>query len=92
MLMFPWTATVAATATRMPSGQTTVCVRVELEHRAPIPVGGTVAALAQLTKVDGRRLLFEITVTQGATTVAEGRVERMLVDRHRFVEQAFEGR
>ncbi|HEY0700087.1 MAG TPA: hotdog domain-containing protein [Micromonospora sp.] len=81
-------ATVAATATRMPSGMTTVGLRVELDHKAPTPVGRTVAAQARLAKVDGRRLLFEIVVTDGQTTVAEGRVERMLVDRHRFVERA----
>lgn len=81
-------ATVAATATRMPSGMTTVGLRVELDHRAPTPVGRTVTAQARLAKVDGRRLLFEVTVTDGATTVAEGRVERALVDRHRFVERA----
>ncbi len=81
-------ATVAATATRMPAGSTTVGVRVELEHRAATPVGRTVVAQARLAKVDGRRLLFEVTVAEGADTVAEGRVERLLVDRQRFVERA----
>ena len=83
-------ATVAATATRMPAGMTTVGTRVELEHRAPTPVGRTVVAQAQLAKVDGRRLLFEVVVRDGGQTVAEGRVERVLVDRHRFVERAFQ--
>ncbi len=81
-------ATVAATATRMPGGSTTVGVRVELDHRAPTPVGRTVVARARLAKVDGRRLLFEVSVAEGDTTVAEGRVERLLVDRQRFVERA----
>ena len=79
----------AATATRMPSGMTTVGLRVELDHKAPTPVGRTVVASARLAKVDGRRLLFEFTVSDGSTIVAEGRVERMLVDRHRFLEKAF---
>jgi predicted thioesterase len=82
-------ATVVATAQRMPAGMTTVGIRVELDHKAPTPVGRTVVAQAQLAKVDGRRLLFEVTVTDGSTTVAEGRVERALVDRHKFVEKAF---
>jgi len=81
-------ATVAATATRMPAGSTTVGVRVELEHRAATPVGRTVTAEARLAKVDGRRLLFEVAVTDGDEIVAEGRVERVLVDRQRFVERA----
>ncbi|MFG2106594.1 thioesterase family protein [Micromonospora chersina] len=81
-------ATVAATASRLPSGSTTVGTRVELEHRAATPVGRTVAARAELVKVDGRRLTFEVIVTDGNEVVATGRVERALVDRQRFVERA----
>ena len=83
-------ATVAATARTMPPGMTTVGTRAELDHRAPTPVGRTVAAQAHLTKVDGRRLLFEVTVSDGDRIVAEARIERMLLDRQRFVAQAFD--
>jgi predicted thioesterase len=82
-------ATVAATAAKLPPGSTTVGTRVELEHTAPSPVGATVTATATLAKVDGRRLLFEVQVTAGDRTVAEARVERTLVDRQRFVADAF---
>lgn len=83
------TATVVATTQRMPAGMTTVGTRIELDHKAPTPIGRTVVAQAQLAKVDGRRLLFEVTVTDGDVTVAEGRVERVLVDRQKFVSRAF---
>lgn len=83
-------ATVAVTARTMPPGMTTVGVRVELEHRIATPVGRTVAALARLAKVDGRRLLFEVTVAEGERIVAEARVERVLVDRQRFLARAFD--
>ncbi|MEH0936687.1 thioesterase family protein [Micromonospora psammae] len=81
-------ATVAATAGRMPAGSTTVGVRVELEHLAATPVGRTVVAQARLAEADGRRLVFEVTVTDGGEQVARGRVERALVHRQRFVERA----
>ncbi|MBM7078244.1 thioesterase family protein [Micromonospora humida] len=81
-------ATVAATAAAMPAGSTTVGVRVELSHLAATPVGRTVVAHARLVEADGRRLLFAVTVTDGDTTVASGRVERALVDRQRFVARA----
>jgi fluoroacetyl-CoA thioesterase len=83
-------ATVGATATRLPPGVTTVGVRVELEHRVATPVGRTVVAEARLAKADGRRLIFEIAVRESETVVAEGWVERMAVDRQRFLERAFE--
>jgi predicted thioesterase len=81
-------ATVAATARRLEPGQTTVGSRVELEHRAATPVGRTVVAEARLTAVEGRRLRFEVIVRDGGDVVALGTVERVLVDRHRFVERA----
>jgi fluoroacetyl-CoA thioesterase len=84
-------ATVRALARRLESGTTTVGTRVELSHRAPTPIGRTVLATAKLTKVDGRRLTFEVTVSEGDTVVAEARVDRMLVDRSTFLATAFGG-
>jgi fluoroacetyl-CoA thioesterase len=85
-------ATVAATASKLPAGSTTVGTRIELDHRAATAVGRTVVADARLSKVDGRRLMFEVAVREAGRIVAEVRVERTLVDRHRFVERAFEPR
>jgi fluoroacetyl-CoA thioesterase len=84
-------ATVAATVARLDTGMSSVGVRVEIDHKAAVPVGGAVVADATLTKVDGRRLLFEIMVRYGQTVVAEGRIERVVVNRHRFMENAFGG-
>jgi len=82
-------ATVAATAGRLDSGLTTVGTRVDLEHRAATPVGRTVVATALLSTVNGRTLHFDVTVTDGEVTAATGTVQRVVVDRHRFVERAF---
>ncbi|GAA1027444.1 thioesterase family protein [Virgisporangium ochraceum] len=82
-------ATVRALARRLESGTTTVGTRVELSHRAPTPIGRTVLATAKLAKVDGRRLTFDVTVSEGDAVVAEARVERVLVDRSRFLATAF---
>jgi predicted thioesterase len=80
-------ATVRATARHLPSGTTTVGTRVELEHLAATPVGGTVTAEARLSTVDGRRLAFTVTVHDGDRLAARGTVERALVDRQRFLEK-----
>jgi predicted thioesterase len=83
-------ASVAATAAVLRPGSTTVGTRVELDHQAPTAVGRRVTVLATLSKVDGRRLLFDIVVRDGEEQVAEGRVERVVVDRQRFVNKAFD--
>lgn len=81
-------ATVRALARRLESGTTTVGTRVELSHRAPTPIGGTVVAAATLAAVEGRRLTFDVVVRDGDAVVAEARVERVLVDRSRFLATA----
>lgn len=83
-------ATVSATATRLDPGATTVGVRVELDHQAPTVVGRSITVLAVLSRVDGRRLHFDIVVRDGPTQIAEGRVERVIVDRQRFLAKAFD--
>jgi fluoroacetyl-CoA thioesterase len=81
-------ATVAATARLIPGGVTTVGTRAEIEHKAPTPVGRVVIAVATLAKVDGRKLLFEVEVRDDGDLVAEVRVERMTLDRQRFISKA----
>lgn len=81
-------ATVVATTSRLPTGATTVGVRVELNHKAPTPLGRTVVAIARLAAVNDRRLRFDVALRDGETLVADGVIERIVVDRHRFVEGA----
>jgi predicted thioesterase len=78
-------ASVAALDGHLADPYTSVGTRVEVDHRVPTPVGGTVQAEAHLVSVNGRKLAFAVVVRDdGAQTVAEGRVERVVVDRTRF--------
>ena len=81
-------ATVAATARQMPGGLTTVGTRAEIDHKDPTPVGRRVTALATLAKVEGRKLVFDVVVRDGEDLVAEVRVERVILERRRFIEKA----
>ena len=81
-------ATVAAVAPALADGQTTVGIRVSLEHRVATPIGRTVTARARLLGVDGRRLSFEVELLDGDVVAAFGTVERAVVDRDRFVSRA----
>jgi fluoroacetyl-CoA thioesterase len=78
-------ATVAAVMPLLARGETTVGTRVELDHLVATPVGHHVLARATLTRADGRRLEFEVSVLDGDVIVARGRVHRTVVDRHRFL-------
>jgi predicted thioesterase len=59
-------ATLRAAAASLAPGQTTVGTRVELDHLAPSPVGATVRADAELVYRSGRRLTFDVRLTQAA--------------------------
>ena len=77
-------ASVAAVASALAPGTTTVGTRVELDHRRPTQVGGTVTAAATLEVVDGRALEFAVVVREGDLEVAGGRHRRVVVEREAF--------
>ncbi|MCC6338431.1 MAG: thioesterase [Acidimicrobiia bacterium] len=81
-------AVVAAVAGALPEGTTTVGYRVQIDHLAPVPVGGKVRAEATLTAAEGRRLTFRVLITDGRGLVAAGRITRVVVDTDRFLERA----
>jgi predicted thioesterase len=80
-------AAIAALAGALNGGDTTVGMRVQLDHLAPTAVGQSVSAEATLEKVQGRRLTFTVSVSDSRGLVAAGRVTRVVVDRERFMEK-----
>lgn len=72
-------ATVRAVAGHLEPGRTTVGTRVELDHRAPTPVGTRVRAEAELIEVAGDRLSFDVVLHAGAGLAARGRITRVVV-------------
>ena len=81
-------ATVQAVAGDLDAGTTTVGYRVQLDHLAPTAVGGQVHAEAILETVEGRRLTFRVSVSDGRGLVAAGRITRVVVERDRFLDKA----
>ncbi len=75
---------VAALEGHLADGQTSVGTRLDVRHLAATPVGMTVRAVATLTEVDGRRLVFVVEAHDDAEQVGAGTHERFVVDRARF--------
>lgn len=67
---------------------TTVGMRAQLDHVAPVRVGSTVRAEATLDKIEGRRLSFTVSVSDASGLVAAGRITRVVVDRVEFLDKA----
>ena len=90
-------AAVAAIRPSLEPGQTSVGTSAVLEHTRPSPLGAEVVVEAELTEVDGRRLVFRVMARHKRlpgspddrdVVVGAGTLERVLVDRDRFVSRA----
>lgn len=72
--------------------RTSVGTRLQFEHLVPAPVGSTVKAEATLEEVEGRRLVFTVTVAldvdDRAVLVAQGKLTRAVVRRSAFLAKA----
>jgi fluoroacetyl-CoA thioesterase len=81
-------AAMAAVADRLKPDETTVGMRVQLDHLAPTAVGVRVRAEATLEKVEGRRLTFTVSASDPRGLVGAGRLTRVIVNTERFVEKS----
>ncbi len=81
-------AAFTAVAPELAAGQTSVGMKVQLDHLAPSAVGHRVVAEAVVEKVNGRRVLFTVSVNDERGLVAVGRVTRVVVDAEGFVAKA----
>ncbi len=80
-------AAVRALEGRLPAGQTSVGVRIDVRHLAATPLGMRVRARAALVAAEGRRLTFQIEAWDEVEKVGEAVHERVVVDVERFMER-----
>ena len=80
-------ATVNALAGQLEEAQTSVGMRVQLDHLAPTAIGSTVRVEVVLEEIEGARAIFKVTVNDDRGLVAVGRVTRVVVNRERFLDK-----
>lgn len=78
-------AAMLAVAPHLPEGSTTVGGHISASHIKPTPVGETVTATATVTKVDGKKIEFEVKAHWGDVLLGEGSHLRFIVDREKFM-------
>ena len=66
----------------------TVGTRLELEHSAPTPVGMTVTCESELTAVEGRKLVFKVSLHDEKGPVGGGVHERFIINNAKFAAKA----
>lgn len=75
-------------APHLESGMATVGTLLNVAHVAPTPVGMTVKCETELTEVDGRRLVFSVTVSDECGEIGRGTHERFIINEEKFQKKA----
>jgi len=78
----------AAVVGEVGRGNTSVGVRVQFDHLAPVRIGSSVDAEAVLEKIEGRRLTFTVSATDAVGLVGAGRMTRVLVGVDAFLSKS----
>ncbi len=65
-------------------GESAVGTGVNIKHLAATPVGHQITAQAEVTKVDGRRIEFNVSARDEIEEIGAGTHERMVVDMARL--------
>lgn len=75
-------------ADHLEEGMGTVGTLVNIKHLAATPIGMKVFCDSELTEVDGRRLVFNVSVSDERGLIGEGSHERFIVDNVKFQNKA----
>ena len=81
-------AAVNAVLPGLEEGQSTVGTRLDVSHDAATPVGLSVWAEAELTAVEGRKLIFSVRAFDEAGPIGGGTHERFIIAPERFLAKA----
>lgn len=78
-------AAMLAVKDELPNGCTTVGGHIESSHLKPSKIGDVVKAMAEVTKVEGKKIEFKVSAYSGDTLLGEGTHLRIIVDREKFM-------
>lgn len=70
------------------AGQTTVGIRVDVQHLSATPIGMQVTARSELVEIDGKRLVFRVEAYDERELIGRGTHERFIVAEERFLSRA----
>lgn len=85
MLALMENAAMMAVANNLPEGCTTVGGHIESSHLRPSKIGEKVSAVAEVTKIDGKKIVFRVAAYAGETLLGEGTHLRFVVDKEKFI-------
>ena len=76
-------------AAELESGSSSVGTLMNVKHLSATPVGMDVSASAEVTEVDGRRVVFKVEAYDAKGIIGEGVHERFIVFEEKFVAKTY---
>ncbi|SES87711.1 Thioesterase superfamily [Natronincola peptidivorans] len=74
----------------LPEGYATVGTHLEVKHLAATPIGMKAYAEAELIKIEGKKLLFNVTAYDEKEKIGEGTHARYIISVDKFIEKTNE--
>ena len=75
-------------APHLEPGQSTVGTKLDITHDSATPVGMKVWAESEVTQVDGKRIVLNVTAYDEKGLIGKGTHERFIIQNERFVQKA----
>ena len=72
----------------LPQEYTSVGTALNVKHTAPTPIGMKIFSTAEISQVDGRKIIFQVTAHDDAGEIGSGTHERFIVGREKFQTKA----
>jgi len=80
-------AAVAALAHALGEGQSSVGIAIEIKHLAATPPGRSVRARAEIIRVEGHKVTFQVQAWDEVELIGEGTHTRYVIDVARFMQR-----
>ncbi len=72
----------------LPEGFATVGIELNIKHIAATPKGMNITASAELTEIDGKRLVFKVEAFDEVEKIGEGNHQRYIIELDKFKSRA----
>jgi len=69
---------------KLPEGFATVGIELNIKHLAATPKGMNITASAELTEIDGKRLVFKVEAFDEVEKIGEGTHQRYIIELEKF--------
>jgi len=77
-------ASINAVDNVLPDGYATVGTELNIKHIAATPEGMNITASAELTEIDGKKLIFKVEAFDEAEKIGEGSHKRYIIELDKF--------